>query len=68
MKKMKGIRCKKCHKLLGFYTGQGVVKCTRSECGTLNNFDTENEENKVATRNNQAQMYKRTTSSGMVFR
>ena len=33
------VRCKKCGKLLGFFSGKGQIKCSRSRCGYMNEFD-----------------------------
>lgn len=59
------VRCKECGKLLGFFSGKGQIKCPRSGCGCMNEFEVSDQgpagKKKISLKN-------RTTSSGMMFR
>lgn len=59
------VRCKKCGKLLGFFSGKGQIKCPRSGCGYMNEFDVSGQ--KVPAPKRKMSMKNRTTSSGMTL-
>lgn len=65
---MEEIRCKSCDKLLGKFSGQGEVKCSRNSCGAVNLFDTVTSRHEILKERKHVTMKERTTSSGVIFR
>ena len=62
---MVAVRCKGCGKLLGFFDGEGDVKCPRSGCGCQNKFNTA--DMVPSKKKNSMSLKNRTTSSGVTL-
>ncbi|MEE0200785.1 hypothetical protein [Faecalicatena contorta] len=61
------IRCKNCGKLLGDFEGKGTVKCTRTECGGMNIFETSTGKHEFIPKRKPSYLKNRATSSGVTF-
>jgi LSD1 subclass zinc finger protein len=67
MAKLIEVRCKECHRLLGFFEGKARIQCPKSECQAMNEFDTGTNEHKSVPKKH-VSMNQRTTNSGLTFR
>lgn len=67
MSNFKEVRCKGCGKLLGEFYGAGRIKCTKTECGGMNEFDTRSGIHRFVPKPEYNMLKKRSTSSGTRF-
>lgn len=60
------VRCKECGRLLGFFDGKAKIKCPKTECQAMNDFDTGTSQHKSVSKKH-ISMKQRTTNSGVTF-